>query len=389
MRIVMLTSSYPLRPGAASGAFVAEMASHLAAAGHDVRVLAPADGASRTVAPTPGVDVRPVQYARPHGAQVLFHGGGLPENLRRSPGVALLLPMALAALARAVFVEARRADLLVSHWLLPSGLVAASASARLRVPHLAIAHSGDVTLSARLLPAPLRRRFARLLDIGAARVAFTHAGLHQRFERAFGPVRDAVVCPMGVDAPLRPRRAGSTRTSAPLRVLFVGRLTPLKGAAVLLAALRELPSAEVTLAGDGTERAALEHTAAGLGGRVRLLGAVPREQVRRLYAEHDVLVVPSGVSALGRSEGVPHVALEAQAHGVPVIASSVGGLPEAVDDGRTGLLVPPGSAPALATALARLHHDRALLERLAAAAAVHGQAFAWPHVLARLGAGIW
>lgn len=389
MRVVMLTSSYPLRRGAASGAFVAEMASHLAAAGHEVRVLVPADGESRVLDPTPGVDVRAVRYARPHGAQRLFHGAGLPDNLRRHPFLALLLPAALAALTRAVAIEARRADLLVSHWLLPSGLVAAAVSSRSGVPHLAIAHSGDVTLGARLLPRPLRRRFAALLDAGARRVVFTHGALRDRFTEAFGALHDAVVCPMGVDTPEQPRPPAPRDPNLPLRVLYVGRLEPLKGAALLLDTLQRLPFARATLAGDGSERTRLEHAAAALGGRVRLVGAVPRDDVRRLYADHDVLVVPSVVSALGRSEGVPHVALEAQAHGLPVVGSRVGGLAEAVADGQTGLLVPPGSGPALEAALTRLHRDRALLERLGLAAPRHAEAFAWPRVMARMGEGIW
>jgi glycosyltransferase involved in cell wall biosynthesis len=192
---------------------------------------------------------------------------------------------------------------------------------------------------------------------------------------------------MGVDPPAQtpPAKRSTTR----LRVLFVGRLEPIKGARTLLAALRACPDVEATLAGDGSERRDLGREAATLGGRARMLGHVPRDDVRRLYEEHDVLVVPSVVTTLGRSEGVPHVALEAQAHGLPVVASRVGGLAEVVHDDLDGLLVPPGDPAALASALTRLAHDRTLLATLAQRARENGERHAWPRVLARMGDGVW
>ncbi len=387
MRLLIVSSSYPLRPGSASGAFVAEMAGHLAAGGHAVRVLVPSDRFGATT-PTPGpVEVRSVPYAWPPTARRLFHGAGLPDNLRRSPALALLAPSALATFGLAALAEARRCDLVVSHWLLPLGLVAGAAASLARVPHVAIAHSGDVTLAARLLPTAARSAFGAYVAATTRRVVFTHASLQQRYERAFGPAPDAVVCPMGVDPPSRAPAA--KRSTARLRVLFVGRLEPVKGAATLLAALRACPEVEATLAGDGSERAFLEREAAALGGRARFVGHVPRAEVRRLYAEHDALVVPSIVTSLGRSEGVPHVALEAQAHGLPVVASSVGGLPEVVHADLDGLLVPPGNPAALAAALARLANDRALLAALAQGARENGERYAWPRVLARMGDGVW
>jgi glycosyltransferase involved in cell wall biosynthesis len=133
-------------------------------------------------------------------------------------------------------------------------------------------------------------------------------------------------------------------------LLCVGRLIPIKGHETLLDAFAAAKVQDLTLdiAGDGPLRGALEERAARLGisEAVRFHGFVP--DVARLYENASVVVVPS----LG--EGFGMVALEAAERGRAVIASSVGGLPEIVDDGHTGALVPPGDSAALAGAIVTL-----------------------------------
>jgi glycosyltransferase involved in cell wall biosynthesis len=143
----------------------------------------------------------------------------------------------------------------------------------------------------------------------------------------------------------------------------VGALEARKGHDVLLDALATLadPAVVVVAAGEGGAHAALAARVRtlGLDATVRFLGRV--DDVTSVLAAADVLVMPS------RQEGLGVAALEAMAAGLPVIASRVGGLPEAVVDGETGLLVPPADAPALAAAIAWLAADRALARRLGAA----------------------
>jgi len=133
--------------------------------------------------------------------------------------------------------------------------------------------------------------------------------------------------------------------------LFVGRLRIRKGVEVLMRALSLLDDPTHTplwIAGDGEHRAALEQTARrfGLEHRARFLGLCDGGQVRWLLARASALVVPSIY------EGMPLVILEAMAEGLPVIASRVSGIPEVVEDGTTGWLVPAEDPPALARALA-------------------------------------
>ncbi|HLN42613.1 MAG TPA: glycosyltransferase family 4 protein [Acidimicrobiales bacterium] len=148
-------------------------------------------------------------------------------------------------------------------------------------------------------------------------------------------------------------------TPAPL-VGAVGRLAQEKGYPVLLQALRALPGCRLVFVGDGVDRAGLEAQVdeLELTERVTFAGWVEPPWTARWAV--DVLAVPSF------TEGFPLVIVEAMLAGIPVVASNVGGIPEMVVDGETGLLVPPGDAPALAAALERLLGDPELRAAVAA-----------------------
>jgi glycosyltransferase involved in cell wall biosynthesis len=192
---------------------------------------------------------------------------------------------------------------------------------------------------------------------------------------AVPPERITVVLP-GVDAVAHPRAdRGDT-----VALLSVGALVPRKGYDVLLAALakvRDLPW-RLTIVGarDRSPATAAELDAAiaalDLTGRVNLAGIVSSERLAALYAEADVFVLPS------RFEGYGMAFAEALAHGVPVVGTTAGAIPETVPAGA-GILVPPDDVAALATALRRLIADSEERERLAAdARASAARLPSWP-----------
>ncbi|MBA4156706.1 MAG: glycosyltransferase [Gemmatimonadetes bacterium] len=151
------------------------------------------------------------------------------------------------------------------------------------------------------------------------------------------------------------------------RVIAVGRLVPQKGFDYLLQAARLLrdrgQTVEVEFVGDGEDRQALEAMAARLGiaEQVTFRGWLPFSGVRDAMSAATVLVHSSG----GLGDGLPNVLREAMALGTPVIASDVAGIPEALDRGRCGVLVPPRDIEALAGAIATVLDDRELRHRLA------------------------
>lgn len=149
------------------------------------------------------------------------------------------------------------------------------------------------------------------------------------------------------------------------RVLMLGELSDRKGTPELLAALGTASCRSrqwtATLAGNGpTEIRRREVESLGLAGRVAIPGWQPRAEVLRLLNEADILVLAS------HEEGLPLAILEAMAGGAAVITTPVGAVRDAVTDGETGRLVPPGDVPALAAAIAALLDDEAERSRLAA-----------------------
>jgi len=147
-------------------------------------------------------------------------------------------------------------------------------------------------------------------------------------------------------------------------VLAVGRLVAKKGFTHLVEAARRVKELHVVVAGEGDLRPALEEQARAVGKRVRFVGALDRDTVARALAAADVVAVPSVVDAAGNVDGLPNTVLEALASGRAVVASRVAGIPDVLEDGVSGLLVPPGDPEALATALQRLARDPAERERL-------------------------
>jgi len=248
----------------------------------------------------------------------------------------------------------------------------------------------------RLAYAPFRAMYARGAQ-AADRVIATDESLRGEVARYLRvPAGRVVVVPNGVDPAAGPALVAAAEQAA-LRArygltpdLFVGlsvaRLEANKGLAYLLRALAAIPAPAPPAAwrwlvvGAGQDRAALETLAGELGltGRVVFTGAVGEVTLHNLYGLADAFALAS------LYEGSSLATLEAMAHGLPVVATTVGGLPDKVVPGQTGFLVPPADVPALATALAQLLADRDAAARMGEAGAALVQArFTWAAITAQ------
>jgi glycogen(starch) synthase len=167
------------------------------------------------------------------------------------------------------------------------------------------------------------------------------------------------------------------------RIGYVGRLTPQKRPDLLVRAFDRMRlTADLVIVGDGPERERIRQLVATsrAADRITMTGFVEHTAVPAVLASLDLLVLPSAYEEMGS------ILVEAMAAGLPVVASQVGGIPDVVHDGETGLLVPPGDVAALAAALDRLVAETGLRARLAAGAGSRVQAYAWPHLAARVAA---
>ncbi|HEY2783634.1 MAG TPA: glycosyltransferase family 4 protein [Fimbriiglobus sp.] len=260
-------------------------------------------------------------------------------------------------------LRSRAADLLVTHTFKPN-VLGRVAARRVGIPHVVVSRgwTGE-TLRVRMYEAVDRFQLKY-----ADRVVAVSEGQAERVRRC--GVRDEKLTvirnaarPEAFAKPLpgsRDRLEGFFPGDSPVShvVLAAGRLSPEKGFDTLVTAaapvIKDWPRVGFVLFGEGPQRAILDRRIRqlGLGNRFVMPGFVP--ELDAVLPAADLVVLPSF------SEGLPNVALEAAAAGVPVVASAVGGVPEVVADGETGLLVPPGDADILAGQIVRLltDHDR-------------------------------
>jgi glycosyltransferase involved in cell wall biosynthesis len=256
----------------------------------------------------------------------------------------------LAALAASVVAPLLEPRPLVAALLQVSYVEELRAVRPLRSGGRVLGRPGAVERRFRLGKAPLQILLgwltASVADVVLAPSAATAGELRRDY--LLGGLAEVEVVPNvtgGLDVEPPVEAPGET----PGYLLFVGRLRIRKGVEVLLEALRDLPNGtRLLIAGDGEHRAALERQAAalGLGPAAVFLGRCDASRVRGLLRHAAALVVPSIY------EGMPLVVLEAMEAGVPVVASRVSGIPEVVEDGRTGWLVEPEDPAVLAAALA-------------------------------------
>jgi glycosyltransferase involved in cell wall biosynthesis len=237
----------------------------------------------------------------------------------------------------------------------------------LPVPLLVTFHGFDTSS----LPAtdPSYRRALRRLFGRAAGIVAVSETVRERLVRLGCPTESLHVIPMGV--PVGPPRPHPIRDE--VRAITVARLHPVKGVPDLVDAVRKARAAGARIAldivGDGTERADVERRieAGGLRGTVRMHGTLPPAEVARLLDGSDLFVLNSRTTPEGDAEGLPVSLLEAMEASLPVVATRHGGIRDAVEEGKTGLLVAEKDTDAFAAALVRVAGDPELRARFGAA----------------------
>ncbi|HVT43862.1 MAG TPA: glycosyltransferase [Thermoanaerobaculia bacterium] len=153
-------------------------------------------------------------------------------------------------------------------------------------------------------------------------------------------------------------------------ILCVAALKPYKGIPTLIDACSRLAGKGIAfrclIAGEGPMRNRIEAMIerCGLRGRIEILGAQPQEAIAALMARSTLFVLPSIIADDGQMEGIPVALMEAMASGLPVISSRLSGIPELIENQRSGLLVEPGDAGALAAAIAGLLADQTMQRRI-------------------------
>ncbi len=365
MRIICPTYWYPQHASDTQATYVHDINRHLVRRGHSVTVVTPGDPSLSREDTFDGVKIvrfplnlpADLTYGRVAQSRVSFLG--------RFARVAVMANY-LEAQYRAVMAEAREAniDVIHAHWAIPTGPAAVMAARKLGVPSVITMHGGDVYVNPEQGYDFPTRWYVR----PALRWTLRHAGAltaitedcRQHALRAGAPAEHIRLVFNGTDLRrFSPDENGSHPDMhfGPNMIFACRQLFPRKGIRFLLEAAAQLkprfPDLKVVLAGDGFERPELARLAADLGiaQDVTFLGWVPNTDLPPYYRAAAVSVIPS----LEEGFGIP--AAEAMGCEVAVVASDAGGLPEVVEDGVTGLVVPRGDSGALAQAIGTLLQD--------------------------------
>ena len=386
-RILYISSTYSRDEKDNQNPWMIDTIRHLQAKGYVIDVLAPSFKGlrSHTVG---GVQVYRFRYFFA-SHETLTHDQGAPNKIRGSLLVKLLFfPYLFFGMLAAMRVARRRDyDFIHCHWPFPHGMMGWAAcrvarNANGERPKLILHfHGACLLLAAKFKPiAPFLRFCLRRAQGVVSNSSFT-AGLVAKLM----PVEQSVIAfgsPLAGD-PLPPA------VNADKIILTVGRVVERKGIAYLLRALpgiNAVINAKVAIVGKGDPKVEADlHAVAEelrLGDRVIFAGKVPEADLIRWYRSCDVFCLPAIVDSQGETEGLGVVLLEALNYARPVVASNVGGIPDIIQDGRTGLLCPEKNPEALAKTILRLLAD----PELGAALGRQGHTFvrkefSWEHIV--------
>lgn len=312
------------------------------------RVLHPASSL-RTLAAVLGVALRrPVLAAR-------FLYTMTRELYRQPKTLAKSLVALFRALGRIGDIRAFDPQLLHAPWATCPSTVAWFLSRLLDRPYSFTSRAHDIFVEDHMM--------ARKLESAALAVTITRHNV--RFMERWMPYPGATPVHV-IHSSLNPSELPFVRIGRhPHKLLAVGRLVPMKGFDVLLTALSELRSRGVdftcTIIGEGPERPRLERMSRSLRlqNLVEFPGAMAQRDVLRHMTDSTLMVLPCVVTPHGQSDGIPNVLMESMAVGLPVVSTRISGIPELIEDGVNGRLVPARDAKALADAVQALLSDPA------------------------------
>ncbi len=379
MKILMVTSSYPLFEGDATAPFIEEIARGVVARGHQVDVVLPAHPKLKRP-DEPGLRFFPFSYAPLARLTVWGYAQSMNADRGFKGKTLMVAPFAALATARAIRQRLRSDsyDIVHAHWVVPGGVLSRGPSVASGKPLVISLHGSDVFAAerSRLVGLAARRAFR-----AAAVVTACSSDLRDRAIALGARAESTRTVPYGVDAlffgdarslteerrEAMRRRLGVSPTQT--LVVAVGRLVEKKGFAHLIEAVGSSAQLHLALVGDGDLHRDLEERARTFQSSVTLAGRFSRTETREALQCADIVAVPSVIDSRGNVDGLPNVLLEAMASGKPVVASQVAGIPDVMRDGVEGLLVRPGDASSIRESLMRLAGNAVLRDSLGTAAA--------------------
>ena len=425
MKVLVIGSVYPRFQEDAEVPWLRTSVAHLKKAGVEIQVLAPAYKGLKSH-DIDGTHVNRFRYA-PANWEILTHEEGAPSKMASKPWLQLLaIPYIINGFFQCIRICRKwRPDVIHAHWPFPHAYIALGAAKLFRIPLVLNFHGAELLLIRKKKWVKPLLKFA----IGQAQAIFANSSFTAGKIKALRNV-DVEWSPYGTtletnkdesNASCHPER-NVVKSKDPVtivphpvngkfKILFVGRHIERKGICYLIEAAKYLPrdKFEIRIVGVGDLTEQLKQQAALLDERQKtkderdvilsesegssqgnqpadiiFTGKLSPEDLANEYKTANVFVLPAIVDHKGDTEGLGVVLIEAMELGLPIVASNVGGIPDVIVDGKSGILVPEKDPVALADAFKRLEADATLIQKLLAGARKRiEECFTWDGIIER------
>ena len=401
-KVLVIGSVYPRFHEDAEVPWLRTSIAHLKKAGLDIQVLAPAYKGLKSHE-IDGIKVNRFRYA-PANWEMLTHEEGAPSKMASKPWLQLLaIPYIISGFFKCIKICRKfKPDIIHAHWPFPHAYIALGAAKLFRIPLVLNFHGAELLLIRKKKWVKPLLKFA----IGQAQAVFANSSFTASKIKALRNV-DVEWSPYGTTLEFGNRKSEFGMEPHPInskfKILFVGRHIERKGICYLIEAAKYLPRDQFEIrivgVGDLTEQLkeqaanviarnasdeAIQGGSAALPAEIIFTGKLSPEALANEYKTANVFTLPAIVDSKGDTEGLGVVLIEAMELGLPIVASNVGGIPDVVVDGVSGILVPEKDPKALASAYKRLAAEPELVKQLLAGSRKRiAECFTWDGIIER------
>lgn len=384
-KVLVIGSVYPRFHEDAEVPWLRASIAHLKKAGLDIQVLAPAYKGLKSHE-IDGVKVNRFRYA-PAKWEFLTHEEGAPSKMANKPWLQLLaIPYIISGFFKCIKICRKfRPDIIHAHWPFPHAYIALGAAKLFKIPLVLNFHGAELLLIRKKKWVKPLLKFA----IGQAQAVFANSSFTASKIKALRNV-DVEWSPYGTTLETGTGNAEPHAINGKFKILFVGRHIERKGIRYLIEAAKYLPrdQFEIRIVGVGDLTDELKklasESATPNSAEIIFTGKLSPEALANEYKSANVFTLPAIVDSKGDTEGLGVVLIEAMELGLPIVASNVGGIPDVVIDGETGILVPEKDPEALANAYKRLAAEPGLIKQLLAGAQKRiNECFTWDGIIER------
>lgn len=373
MRVVFLASTYPRFAGDGSGRFVQSIAEAVQGLGHEVHVMAPYHPLVKPF--ESAVHLHHFHYIWRSDWHIMGYAQAMQSDQNIKIGALLLAPFYyLSAYFNLRQLLLRQPfDVIHVHWVIPNGPIALPLAKRFKLPLVVTLHGSDIFFA---LHNSLYANLSQKVFQYANAVTACSPDLEAGALKLGASASKTFLLPWGADpdvfVPKESKDEIRQRWGLPAEVpilVSLGRLVRKKGIEYLIRALPTIliafPKALLLIAGNGPELPVLQGLSKKLEvqGSIRFLGEIAWQDVPEIFSLSDIFVVPSIHDEKGNLDGLPTTIPEAMAAARPIVATSVAGIPLAVQHEYNGLLVPEAQPDALAKAILRLLENPVLASK--------------------------